>query len=209
MSHQRIAPAFHGRRHEYRLRASFIPLLCTFIQSPGISLDAAEGVGKPSRCYDPGPSSCGYTTIPCRLDLSHWAFLAASLRLGAVDAFFSMSAAHKAAPTVFVNAKTRLAKGIISKRNATIPKLKKVNFMSRSFTEDLRSVSATVLFYVRVLLTSRPLLQLKVPSVSGRTVTFPLKDDKNRCANDRDEVEWKVEEVSDYRIGCESGFAIY
>jgi hypothetical protein len=52
-------------------------------------------------------------------------------RFGAVLACLSISAAHKAAPTVFVKAKTREAKGIISSKKAAIPKLQE-NMISNS-----------------------------------------------------------------------------
>ena len=57
----------------------------------------------------------------------HSAFLACSFNPGAVPSFvtlpFSMSAAHKAAPTVFVNANNILARGTISSKTAATPKL--------------------------------------------------------------------------------------
>ena len=67
------------------------------------------------------------TSLPCfcfsPLRTCHSAFIACSRSLGAVLAFFSISAAHKAAPTVFVKAKTSEARGIISRANAATPKL--------------------------------------------------------------------------------------
>ena len=53
----------------------------------------------------------------------HWTFFAASRRLGAVDALASRSAAHKAAPTVFVKEKNIDAMGTISNNAATTPYL--------------------------------------------------------------------------------------
>ena len=57
----------------------------------------------------------------------HSAFLACSLNPGAVPSFvtfpFSISAAHSAAPTVFVNANRMLATGTNSSRTAATPKL--------------------------------------------------------------------------------------
>jgi hypothetical protein len=52
------------------------------------------------------------------------AFLACSRNFGAVPALFSISAAHSAAPTVFVNAKIRLANGTISRTKAATPNLR-------------------------------------------------------------------------------------
>ena len=58
------------------------------------------------------------------------AFFACSLKRGAVPSLvtlpFSMSAAHSAAPTVFVKAKKMDAIGISSSKTAAIPKLSKV-----------------------------------------------------------------------------------
>lgn len=51
------------------------------------------------------------------------ALRACSCKPGAVPADFSRSAAHSAAPTVFVKANTRLANGISSRRNETTPNL--------------------------------------------------------------------------------------
>lgn len=57
----------------------------------------------------------------------HSAFLACSFNSGAVPSFvtfpFSISAAHSAAPTVFVNANRILAIGTSSSRTAATPKL--------------------------------------------------------------------------------------
>ena len=66
----------------------------------------------------------------CHALPAHDAFFACSRNFGAVEAFFSMSAAHRAAPTVFVNEKSILANGIISSRNAVTPNLFTVSFTS-------------------------------------------------------------------------------
>lgn len=58
-----------------------------------------------------------------KLPILHWAFRACSCSLGAVVADFSRSAAHRAAPTVFVKAKTRFANGIISSKKEMTPNL--------------------------------------------------------------------------------------
>lgn len=75
-----------------------------------------------------GRSYLGYGLSECfRNDYS--AFLACSLSLGAVPSFviccFSISAAHKAAPTVLVNAKKIEARGMSSSRTTATPNLPK------------------------------------------------------------------------------------
>ena len=72
-------------------------------------------------------SKLSSTLIPILILRDYSAFLACSLKSGAVPSFvtlpFSISAAHSAAPTVFVNANRILATGTSSSNTAAIPKL--------------------------------------------------------------------------------------
>ena len=67
--------------------------------------------------------TCMLKISSAHCDSAACAFRACSRSLGAVPADFSSSAAQSAAPTVFVNANTRLAKGIISRRKEMTPNL--------------------------------------------------------------------------------------
>ena len=73
------------------------------------------------------PSKSSSALAPILILQTYSAFLACSLKPGAVPSFvtfpFSISAAHSAAPTVFVNANRILATGTISSNTAAIPKL--------------------------------------------------------------------------------------
>ena len=57
--------------------------------------------------------------------MAYSALFACSRKRGAVVAFFSKSAAHNAAPTVFVNANIKFANGTISRTNAATPNLQR------------------------------------------------------------------------------------
>lgn len=73
------------------------------------------------------PASCRLLSHHTPTLLCHSAFLACSFSPGAVPSVvtfpFSISAAHRAAPTVFVNANRILAIGTNSSRTAATPKL--------------------------------------------------------------------------------------
>ena len=76
---------------------------------------------------DRPPSKPSSALAPILILRNYSAFLACSLKPGAVPSFvtfpFSISAAHSAAPTVFVNANRILATGTNSSNTTAIPKL--------------------------------------------------------------------------------------
>lgn len=104
----------------------FLSIKCSFLLASGVGGLHIETWSGPPKEIDSLPS--------CRL-LSHYtpilqchsAFLACSFKSGAVPFSvtfpFSISAAHSAAPTVFVNANRILATGTNSSRTAATPKL--------------------------------------------------------------------------------------
>lgn len=89
--------------------------------------------------------------------LCYSAFLACSRSLGAVLAFFSRSAAHRAAPTVLVKIKSRFTNGIISRRVAARPKLPLLVQIPSSVKAHLRSISSPILLNVSLPLSLVPL----------------------------------------------------
>ena len=131
----------------------------------------------------------------------HSALLACSLNPGAVPSAvtfpFSMSAAHKAAPTVFVNANKILATGTNSSRTEAIPKLthpyqrayRFLRFRYGATDGDLPSVRRFVLLDMLLFLRIVPLLQLKIPRMSRRPGAPPLQHHKHDRPNNWYEVQ--------------------
>lgn len=150
--------------------------------------------------------------FPSSVICAHSAFLACSLSFGAVPSSvtlpFSISAAHSAAPTVFVKAKRIEATGTSSSRTAATPKLNNVSTCSSlggSLTkvQVIPCIRSLVLIDVLLLLTCIPLLQLKIPCMTRRPCPLSLQDHKHHCAHHRNKVQWQIHEIPDNRRGGE------
>lgn len=110
-----------------------------------------------------------------------------------------MSAAHSAAPTVFVNAKKMDAKGTSSRRTAATPNLMddKLIVSNLHTMENVPSIGAAVLLNVLLLLALVPLLELEIPCMCRWPGPLPLKQHKDDSPYHGDEVERQVHEVAD------------
>ena len=111
------------QRHQLLLCFRSAPVLFFL---PVIQAVCKLSAGGPCTLVRP-PSKPSTTLSPILILRDYSAFLACSLKPGAVPSFvtfpFSISAAHSAAPTVFVNANRILATGTNSSNTAAIPKL--------------------------------------------------------------------------------------
>lgn len=119
-----LSPTTPPRRHGVSSQPTIQPRF-------SILSDPTCGVAVHCRCqgqylcnfrYHQSQLAMFYPTTGVHEEHHQSAFLASSRTPGDIVAFFSMSAAHNAAPTVFVKAKTRFANGIISRRKAATPK---------------------------------------------------------------------------------------
>jgi hypothetical protein len=107
-----------------------------------------------------------------------------------------------------VKAKTSDTKGTISSKNDAIPKLQIENGQQTKHpfgAKSSRGIAAPVLFNVCLSLATRPLLQLKIASVSGWSIPLALQDDKYHSAHDRDDVERQIEKISNDCVWRELG----
>ena len=129
------------------------------------------------------------------------AFLACSLRPGAVVPVLSRSAAHRAAPQVLVKAKKMPAIGTISRRVAGIPKLSSVlvKFKQKRLQSISPGVRSLLLLDMFLLLRTTHALELEVAGVRLGSVLLALEDDKGNRSKDRDEVERQVHNIPNNR----------
>lgn len=144
----------------------------------------------------------------------HSDLLACSRRFGAVPwpvTFpFSISAAHSAAPTVFVKAKRIDAIGTSSSSTVATPKLERISMTSDTHSRESRtwhkpSICGLVLFNMLLPLSAIPLFQLEVPRVCCRSRPSALENDKNHSADNGYKVQRQVHEVSNQGCGRELG----
>lgn len=105
----------------------FVPVVKHYFYSYPWHTQAARGAVEKCSHEHRQCSKPSSTLIPILILRCHSALRACSLKPGAVPSFvtfpFSISAAHSAAPTVFVNANRMLATGTNSSRTAATPKL--------------------------------------------------------------------------------------
>lgn len=114
-----------------------------------------------------------------------------------------MSAAQRAAPTVFVKVKKIPATGISSRRTAGMPKLAFVRAATNQHLVYSPSICSLALLDELLLLLLLHLLELEVPSMRGWAELASLKHDKNERANNRDGSDGQVHEIPDDGLGSE------
>jgi len=138
---------------------------------------------------------------------AHSAFLACSFNFGAVPSSvtlpFSISAAHNAAPTVFVKANRMEASGTNSSRTAATPKLCIISRRPkyRMMIELIPGIGSLVLINVLLLLRGIPLLQLKISRMTRRPCPLSLQDHKHNGPHHWNEIQRQVHEIPDNRRG--------
>lgn len=114
-----------------------------------------------------------------------------------------MSAAHSAAPTVFVNEKSMPAMGTISRRTAGTPKLCMSAIAAICISsETIPGVSSLATFHELILLLLVHLLELEVPCVRCRSEPASLQDHEEDSTHNRDKVQREVHEVADDSARC-------